>query len=57
MHVRFFTDHRHRPPLPGKPTIAYRAGTEYSVKRDWGRAMIGAGVCEQVAPPRREVFP
>lgn len=52
-HVRFLTDYRYTPSANRRACIKYRAGSEYSVRRECAVAAIAAGAAEEIAVPKR----
>lgn len=57
MRIRVLRDRDWTPPEERRITIAYRAGTEVTIKRAWGEALVAAGDAEEIpSPPRSEPF-
>lgn len=53
MRIRMKATHNFTPADERRITVKYREGQEYTVKRDWGAAMVKGGVAVSVkAPPR-----
>lgn len=53
MRVMFTKTRNWTPPEERRITVKYRAGQEYTVKRDWGEAMVAEGYAVEVDPPKR----
>lgn len=51
--VRFSEDYRYRPSQQPQICIKYRAGEEYTVKRECADAAVAAGAGEEIQPPAR----
>lgn len=54
MRVKFRRERNWTPPEERRITVKYRAGQEYTVKRDWGIALVAAGDAEEVDAPGRD---
>jgi hypothetical protein len=50
MRVRFIADYDYTPSRERRVTIAYKAGSELTVKREAGEAAIAAGAAEEIRP-------
>lgn len=48
MRVKFSADYHYTPSLERRLTYAYKAGEEYTVKREAGEAAVAAGVAKEV---------
>lgn len=53
MRVKFTKTRNWTPPEERRITVKYRASQEYTVKREWGEAMVGDGDAVEVDPPKR----
>lgn len=53
--VLFAEDYRYRPSLRPQVCIKYRAGREYTVKRECADAAIEAGAAEEILPPAKPI--
>jgi hypothetical protein len=53
MRVSFKRDRDFTPPEERRITVAYKAGTEATVKRAWGEQMVKDGDAEEVEAPAR----
>lgn len=52
MRVRFLRDYDYTPSAERRVTIAYRAGSEHTVKREAGEAAVSAGAAREVRKAR-----
>jgi hypothetical protein len=48
MRIRILRDRNFRP--NNQMTVAYKAGTECTVKREWGDALVADGDAEEIEP-------
>lgn len=55
MRIQMLATHNFVPPEERRMAVKYLDGQEYTVKRDWGEAMVAAKVAKEVkAPPKAE---
>lgn len=57
MRIRLKRDRDFTPKDERRVTVAYRAGGEYTVKREWGEAMVTDGDAEEIDAPARDEAP
>lgn len=55
MRVRILRD-RIFTPEDRRTSVAYKAGMELTVKREWGDILVADGDAEEIAPPTRSVM-
>jgi hypothetical protein len=53
MRVRILRD-RIYTPEDRRTSVAYKAGSELTVKREWGERLVADGDAEELPTPRRE---
>lgn len=53
MRVKMMKTRNWIPPEERRITVKYRARQEYTVKREWGEAMIADGDAREVGAPKR----
>jgi len=53
MRIRMVRTRNFTPPCDRRLTVKYLADREYTVKRDWGAAMVKDGDAKRVVEPRR----
>lgn len=54
MRLRFSRTRNFTPPEDRRITVKYRADQEYTVKREWGEAMVSDGDGIEIDPPARD---
>lgn len=53
MRIRVLRDRIFVPPEDRRTSVAYKAGMELTVKREWGAALVADGDAEEITPPKR----
>lgn len=53
MRVRILKDRIFVPPADRRTAVAYKAGMELTVKREWGDLLVADGDAEELSPPKR----
>lgn len=54
MRVKMLRTRNYTPADDRRQTTKYREGGEYTVKREWGAAMVADGDAKEVRAPRRD---
>lgn len=54
MRIKLLRDRDFTPKDERRITVAYKDGGEYTVKREWGEAMVADGDAEEIDAPSRE---
>lgn len=54
MRLRFSDTVNFVPPEDRRITVKFRAGQEYTVKREWAAAIVADGDAVEVDPPQRD---
>ncbi|MGH6979041.1 MAG: hypothetical protein ACRED4_07100 [Brevundimonas sp.] len=53
MRVRMKRTRNFTPPEERRITVKYREKQEYTVKREWGEALVADGDAVEIEPPKR----